>query len=175
MPRALLARATIAAALVSACNVSACLAGRTLNARYADEVLWTVAQYQAGSVWACLVIVNALIWLCVGHAALRRDRGARLGRRAAGALLLSVPLGLELGMGVYYRRATGELSVSEALFTRASIALPPGDEQCIPMDLSDPFAWRFGEQRLRPKLLPLALDEAQLRAALAPLDCQRAP
>lgn len=168
---AALPRRVLAAALVSACNAVACFVGRFLNGRYTEEVLWTVAEYRAASVWVCLVLVNCSVWLWL--VAQRRADG--LATRAAIAFVLTVPLGLELGMGIYYRRATGELSVGAALFTRAAVQLPPGDEpaQCLPIDLSDSFSWRFGEQRLRPKLLPIALEDRALRAAFEPLRCPR--
>ena len=164
-----LASRVLAAVLVTACNVSACMVGRFLNARYAEEVLWTVAGYRSSSVWLFLLVTNSFLWWWL----LTRVGIGRVRWHAAGALLLSVPLGLELGMGIYYRRATGELSVGEALFTRAALALPPGDEQCLPVDLSNPFDWRFAQQHLRPKLLPLPLEDGALKAQLATLACPR--
>lgn len=158
-----------ASVAIGACNIGVCAAGRWLNERLAEEVLWSIAQYRLAAVVLGLGLMNLLVAVCLWRAAFR----GRLGRSAVVALILTLALGLELGMGIQYRRATGELRVCELFFTRAAINLAsPAERDCVELDLQTSFRWRFGRQQLWPRLLPLPLDDAQLRAELESIACR---
>lgn len=163
----------LASGLVSAGNVGLCVAGRALNDVYAEETRWVVAQYRAPEVWLALLAVNVGAWCWL--ASHTRASGRRLAMHVGLMLALTIPLGLELGMGIHYQQLSGELRIHEFLLTRAAVdfqATPDG--VCVRADLSDAWTWRLNEHRLHPKLLPLPLDDARLRSRLLrPGDCVR--
>jgi hypothetical protein len=166
----------VAAGVVSACSIGACLTGRAFNDLYAREVLWIVAQYRASDVWWSLVLINLVAWAWLAQVVFG---GAKVGRPLALRSLLAVAitllLGLELGMGIYYQQMSGELRIENALFTRAALDFPSTpDGVCVRADLRDRWTWRLNEHSIRPALLPLALDDAKLRSRLlAPGQCAR--
>lgn len=166
------ARWLVAAVAVVGGNAGACAAGRWLNQTYAEEALWVVAEYQGFGVWACLVTLDLAIcwWLWR-----RSTSGRTVFAPALLAMVLSLPLGLELGMGVYYQQVTGELRIAEFLLTRTALDFPSSpDGVCLRAKLDDPWSWQLNEHRVYPRLLPLPLDDARLRQRLLhPGECPR--
>jgi hypothetical protein len=166
----------VAAGVVSVCSIGACLTGRAFNDLYAHEVLWIVAQYRASDVWWSLVLINLLAWSWLAQLVFWVGKaGWALALRSLLAVAITLPLGLELGMGIYYQQMSGELRIENALFTRAAFDFPSTpDGVCVRADLSDRWTWRLNEHSIRPALLPLVLDDAKLRARLlAPGQCAR--
>jgi hypothetical protein len=162
------------ACLVSGPSAIAFSSGRVLNGLYADDALWIVAQYSAPAAIVALAAINALAlgWL-FRQVFVRRLATARLMLHALGLSLFTLPLGLELGMGIYYQQVTGELRIVELVLTRAALDLPSTpDGVCVDADLGNAWSWRLNETRLRPRLLPLPLDDRELRERLThPGEC----
>jgi hypothetical protein len=166
------ARQLVAWLLVAGCNSAVCAAGRLLNQTYARETLWIVAEYRSSGVWGSLLAANLLVgwwlWRC-------SKRGGALLVCTLTAIAVTFPLGLELGMGVYYQQVTGELRIAEFVFTRTALDFPASpDGVCVRAKVDDPWIWKLNEHRVYPRLLPLPLDDAKLRLRLLhPGECSR--
>jgi hypothetical protein len=176
MPRRRALAWGLASGVVSVLDVGACVGGRALNALQADDTRWIVAQYRSPQVWVALFVVNAAVWAWLARVARHDQAGVKpLTWHALSMLAFSLPLGLELGMGVSYQQVSGELRIGALVLTRTRLQFPSTpDGVCLEADLSDPWTWRLNEQRVRTKLLPLPLDDARLRARLRrPGECPR--
>lgn len=171
-----LLRFTLFACAATAGSVSLFAAGRSVNAFYAGEVLWVVAQYSTPWAVASLAVVNLAAWGLLAHQAFARSvAGSRLALSALLVTALAWSFGLELGMGIYYQQVTGELQINALAFVRQRLTFPSSaDGVCLRASLGDAFTWQLNEQRVHPKLLPLPLDDQKLRDRLLhPGTCAR--
>lgn len=139
-------------------------ASRYSNGLYDQEPLNVVAQYaEPWRTLATALVLSGVAFVLL-LAALDTARPQRM--RASCAILLAIAglaLCIELGMGVHLNTTTGQLHVATLFFERNHLDLPSSpDGVCARADLANPLVWRFGDQSLYPRLLPLPIDSERL-------------